>query len=225
MFTKVDHKTWSTLFQRQVHLLQERAVPEFLDGVEKLSMCSDMIPSFADLSHILGKTTGFSIVPAKGLVPEAEFFKLLSERKFPSTAFIRSPHQLDYLEEPDIFHDVFGHVPLLINPIFADFMEEFGKKGLKAIATGKGQWAGAFYWFTVEFGLISTDKGIRAYGAGLASSPGELVYSLQSDIPERRAFCWEDILNTKYRTDTFQKTYFVINHFQELFDALREFDF
>jgi phenylalanine-4-hydroxylase len=175
-FTKTDHHIWKTLFERQSELLKGRAAPEIIQGLEKLEICNDQIPKFSEVNAILQKETGFSIIPVKGFIPEDLFFSFLAERKFPSTGFIRKMHQLDYLEEPDIFHDVFGHVPLLVNPIFADFMELFGQKGLEAMEAGMLELAARLYWFTVEFGLIHSKEGLRIYGAGILSSKGESVY-------------------------------------------------
>lgn len=223
-FSEVDHHTWYTLFKRQSELLQNRAVPEILFGMKKLEICDHRIPKFSELNEILWENTKFSIVPVTGLIPEDLFFYLLSERKFPSTCFIRKLEQLDYLEEPDIFHDVFGHVPLLVNPIFADFMEVFGRQGLKAIERGLTKFAATLYWYTVEFGLIQTTEGTRIYGAGITSSIGESLYSLESEIPVRIKFNLPRLLNTLYHTDSFQKTYFVVQSFQELFHAMETLD-
>jgi phenylalanine-4-hydroxylase len=220
-FTDEDHNTWKTLFERQSIILQNRAVPEIIDGMKKLDICHDKIPKFSELNEILQKETNSSVVAVKGFIPEDLFFRFLAERKFPSTCFIRKPHQLDYLEEPDIFHDVFGHVPLLVNPIFADFMQEFGKKGLEAIECGMLKFAATLYWFTVEFGLISTSEGLRIYGAGITSSKGESIYSLDSDIPVRVKFNSRRVMKTQYHVDSFQKTYFAIENFEELFTTLR----
>ncbi len=220
-FTEKEHQTWCLLFQRQAKLLKKRAAHEVIKGMEKLNICHEHIPRLADLNTVLEKETGFSIIPVSGLIPEDLFFQFLSERKFPSSCFIRPPHQLDYLEEPDIFHDVFGHVPLLVNPIFADFMQAFGVKGLEAIKLGMAKFAAAFYWFTVEFGLIQTKEGLKIYGAGITSSSAESVYCLDSQEPKRMKFNVHHVMATKYRTDTFQKTYFVIESFEELFESLR----
>lgn len=219
-FTQTDHNTWKTLFERQIKLLHNRAATEMIQGLEKLEICNDQIPKFSVLNDILQKETGFSIVPVKGFIPEALFFGFLAERKFPSTCFIRKPHQLDYLEEPDIFHDVFGHVPLLVNPVFADFMELFGRKGLSAIDSDMLKFAATLYWFTVEFGLIKYKDGLRIYGAGIASSKGESIYSLDSEIPARIKFNTHRVMRTQYHIDSFQKTYFVIESFQQLFNSL-----
>ena len=223
-FTQTDHNTWKLLFERQSLLLQKRATEEIKSGLEELEICNNQIPKFSALNSILERKTGFTIVPVKGLFPDDLFFKFLSERKFPSTCFIRKPNELDYLEEPDIFHDVFGHVPLLVNPIFADFIELFGRKGLEAHHTGMLKFAATLYWFTVEFGLIQSSNGLRIYGAGIISSKGESIYCLDSEVPASIKFNALRVMKTKYHIDSFQKTYFVIQSFQELFDALRNLD-
>ncbi len=220
-FTESDHNTWKVLFERQSAVLEYRATEELIDGMEKLSICKDQIPKFSDLNAILHKETGFSIIPVKGFIPEDLFFKFLSERKFPSTCFIRKVHQLDYLEEPDIFHDVFGHIPLLVNPIFANFMQEFGLKGLEAIEFGLLKFAATLYWFTVEFGLINSKDGPKIYGAGISSSHSESIYSVESSLPIRIKFNIRRVMKTNYHIDAHQRTYFVIKNFTELFDALR----
>ena len=220
-FTQTDHNTWKLLFERQSLLLQKRATQEIILGLEELEICNNQIPKFSDLNKILKNKTGFTIVPVKGFIPEDLFFKFLSERKFPSTCFIRQPNQLDYLEEPDMFHDIFGHVPLLVNPLFADFMELFGRKGREAHHAGMLKFAATLYWFTVEFGLIQTVNGLRIYGAGILSSKGESIYCLDSEVPARIKFNALRVMKTQYHVDSFQRTYFVIQSFQELFDALR----
>ena len=223
-FTPEDHQTWKILFERQCGILKDRASKEILKGMEDLTICSAEIPRFESLNAILEKATGFSIVPVRGFIPEDLFFGFLAQRKFPSTCFIRKPHQLDYLEEPDIFHDVFGHVPLLVNPVFADFMETFGRKGLEAINHGCLKLAAALYWFTVEFGLIQDAGNLRIYGAGILSSKGESIYALEDATPSRLSFQADHAMQTSYRTDIFQSTYFVIQSFEDLFKALQNLD-
>ena len=220
-FTPEEHERWSILFRRQSALLENRAAPEVIDGMKKLNICDDQIPKFSELNHILQKSTGFSVVAVKGLIPEDLFFRFLAERKFPSTCFIRRADQIDYLEEPDIFHDVFGHIPLLVNPVFADFMEAFGHRGLEAIDKGLYQYVSALYWFTVEFGLVQTDRGLRIYGSGITSSKGESIYSLESDQPIRSWFDPMVAMKTNYEIDDYQKNYFVIRSYDELFSTLR----
>lgn len=223
-FTQTDHHVWNILSEKQLELLKQRGVSEIIEGLEKLQICSKQIPKFSELNTLLQSYTGFSIVPVKGFIPDALFFKLLAQRRFPSGCFIRRPDQLEYLEEPDIFHDVFGHVPLLVNPVFADFMELFGRKGLEAIDAGMLQFASRLYWFTVEFGLIKTLEGLRIYGAGIASSNGESQYCLDSQVPARVKFNLLRILQTQYHIDSFQKTYFVIESFEQLFESLEGLD-
>ncbi len=223
-FTETDHNTWKTLFERQTEVLKNRACDEIIEGMKMLEICHNQIPKMDELNAILKRKTNFSIVAVKGFIPEDLFFRFLCERKFPSTCFIRKPGQLDYLEEPDIFHDIFGHVPLLVNPIFADFMEEFGHKGLQSIEAGLLKYASALYWFTVEFGLIKTANGMRIYGAGITSSSGESVYCLESPVPARIDFNMLRVLKTNYHINSFQKSYFAIESFDELFKAIRTLD-
>ena len=219
-FTKIEHRIWHILFKRQTQLLKERAANEMIDGIKKLRICNHQIPKFSELNEILRRKTGFSIVPVKGFIPESLFLALLADRKFPVTCFIRSAQQLDYLEEPDIFHDIFGHIPLLVNPIFADFMQQFGLKGLQAIELGMLRFAAALYWFTVEFGLIKVNNNLRIYGAGISSSKGESIYCLDSPLPTRVKFDLYEVIKTQYHINAFQKTYFVIESFQQLFDTV-----
>ena len=223
-FTEDDHNTWKTLFERQAQVLKNRACDEIIDGMARLEICNDKIPKMEDMNIILKRETDFSVVAVKGFIPEDLFFRFLSERKFPSTCFIRKPHQMDYLEEPDIFHDLFGHVPLLVNPIFANFMEEFGRMGLRSIEHGLLKYAAALYWFTVEFGLIKTPKGLRIYGAGITSSKGESIYCLESEIPVRIKYDILRTMKTNYHIDSFQKSYFVIENYEELFESVRSLD-
>ncbi|WP_374422193.1 phenylalanine 4-monooxygenase [Chromobacterium sp.] len=218
-YTAADHATWATLYRRQSEMLPGRACDEFLEGLERLGVDADRVPDFAKLNEQLMAATGWRIVAVPGLIPDDVFFEHLANRRFPVTWWLREPHQLDYLQEPDVFHDLFGHVPLLINPVFADYLEAYGKGGMKAKALGALPLLARLYWYTVEFGLINTPKGMRIYGAGIVSSKGESVYCLDSASPNRVGFDLERIMRTRYRIDTFQKTYFVIDSFQQLFDA------
>ena len=179
------------------------------------------IPKFAELNKVLGAATGWTLVGVEGLLPELDFFDHLANRRFPVTWWIRRPDQIDYIAEPDLFHDLFGHVPLLMNPVFADYMEAYGRGGVKAHVIGPDalQNLTRLYWYTVEFGLIDTPDGLRIYGAGIVSSKGESLYSLESDAPNRIGFDLQRIMRTKYRIDTFQKTYFVIDSFEQLMQA------
>lgn len=218
-YTDVEHGTWRTLFERQARLLPGRVTPEFLDGMEKLEIAADGIPDFRRLNEMLHAATGWTVVAVPGLVPDGIFFEHLANRRFPSTCFIRTPEQMDYLQEPDIFHDVFGHVPLLVNPVFADYMEAYGKGGLKALGQDALHYLARLYWYTVEFGLIRTDEGLRIYGAGIVSSKGESLFCLDAPDPNRVGFDLMRVMRTNYRIDDYQETYFVIDSFQQLFDA------
>ena len=216
-----DHATWGALYERQRALLVGRACDEFLQAQDAMGMTPDRIPRFDELNDVLRATTGWQLVGVEGLLPELEFFDHLANRRFPVTWWIRRPDQIDYIAEPDLFHDLFGHVPLLMNPVFADYMEAYGKGGVKAHGIGPDalQHLTRLYWYTVEFGLIDTKDGLRIYGAGIVSSKGESLYSRESDAPNRIGFDLERIMRTRYRIDTFQKTYFVIDSFEQLMNA------
>ncbi|MEZ4846346.1 MAG: phenylalanine 4-monooxygenase [Bdellovibrionota bacterium] len=217
-FTKEEHLRWSILFKCQSNLLKNRAADEVLDGMKKLNICDNQIPKFSEINKVLGKATNFSVIPVTGMIPPKMFFKCLANRQFPSTCFLRKPEEMDYLQEPDIFHDVFGHVPLLVNPVFADLMQVFGQKGLQAVELDMYDYAAALYWFTIEFGLIETRKGLRIYGAGITSSKGESIYCLESKEPLRLQFHPIRAMKTQYRIDRYQRTYFVIRNYKELLD-------
>lgn len=216
-----DHATWGTLYARQRELLVGRACDEFLQAQDAMGMTPQAIPRFDDLNAVLQATTGWTLVGVEGLLPELDFFDHLANRRFPVTWWIRRPEQIDYIAEPDLFHDLFGHVPLLMNPLFADYMQAYGRGGVKAHAIGPDalQNLTRLYWYTVEFGLIDTPDGLRIYGAGIVSSKGESLYSLESDAPNRIGFDLQRIMRTRYRIDTYQKTYFVIDSFEQLMQA------
>jgi phenylalanine-4-hydroxylase len=216
-----EHATWRLLFARQQRLLECRACREYLDGLERLGVAAGGIPDFRRLSDILEPATGWRIAAVPGLVPDEVFFALLARRRFPATCFIRRPDQLDYLQEPDVFHDIYGHVPLLMNPIFADYMQAYGEGGLKALRLGHLRELARLYWYTVEFGLIATPDGLRIYGSGILSSAGESVYCLEDPRPNRLRFDLRRIMRTRYHIDRYQQTYFVINDYAELFAATR----
>lgn len=211
-----DHTTWRKLFERQSRLLVGRACDEYLTGLDQLGVCADGIPDFRKLNDVLGRTTGWQIVAVPGLISEEVFFAHMAERRFVATRWIREPEQMDYLQEPDIFHDVFGHVPLLTNPAFADYLQAYGRGGLKALRLGALDMLARLYWYTVEFGLLCTQDGPRIYGAGILSSKGESIYCLDDPKPNRVAFDLKRILRTRYRIDDFQETYFVIDSFEQL---------
>ncbi|MDN0082843.1 phenylalanine 4-monooxygenase [Crenobacter sp. SG2305] len=218
-YSAEDHATWATLYRRQCALLPGRVCDEFLDGLAALDVDADRVPDFERLNEKLVATTGWRLVAVPGLIPDEVFFEHLANRRFPVTWWIREPHQLDYLQEPDVFHDLFGHVPLLMNPVFADYLQAYGQGGMKAKALGALPMLARLYWYTVEFGLIATPNGLRIYGAGIVSSQSESVYCLESASPNRIGFDLERIMRTRYRIDTFQKSYFVIDSFAQLFDA------
>lgn len=217
-YTAEDHATWRTLYGRLERLLPDYACPEFVDGMRRLDIGRNAIPEFTELSRRLGALTGWSVVAVPGLVPDDIFFEHLANRRFPAGNFIRKPDQLDYIEQPDVFHDVFGHVPMLAHPVFADYMEAYGKGGLRALkGFDKLANLARLYWYTVEFGLIRTPSGLKIYGAGIASSTAETVYSIDDPSPNRIGFDLERVMRTKYRIDDFQETYFVIDSFEQLF--------
>jgi phenylalanine-4-hydroxylase len=216
-----QHATWRLLFERQQRLLAGRACREYLDGLDALAVAAGGIPDFRALNRVLEAATGWRIVAVPGLVPDAVFFAHLAQRRFPSTCFIRLRDQLDYLQEPDIFHDICGHVPLLMNPVFADYMQAYGKGGLKALGLGHLQRLARLYWYTVEFGLIATPAGLRIYGSGILSSAGESVYCLEDPGPLRIGFELKRVMRTRYVIDRYQQVYFVIDDFHQLFDATR----
>ena len=220
-YTAEDHATWGTLYQRQRELLVGRASEEFLAAQDEMGMSPDAIPRFDQLNAVLQATTGWTLIGVEGLLPELDFFDHLANRRFPVTWWIRRPDQIDYIAEPDLFHDLFGHVPLLMNPLFADYMQAYGRGGVKAHGIGPEALVNLtrLYWYTVEFGLINTPQGLRIYGAGIVSSKGESLYSLESDAPNRIGFDLERIMRTRYRIDTFQKTYFVIDSYAQLITA------
>ena len=221
LYTEQDHQTWRTLYARQAQLLNGRACDEYLRGLQQLRMSHERVPDFNELNDILRAHTGWQIVAVNGLVPDEVFFDHLANRRFPCTWWMRRPEQMDYLQEPDCFHDVFGHVPLLINPVFADYMQAYGEGGLKAERLQVLPMLARLYWYTVEFGLIQTADGLRIYGAGIVSSKAESLYSLDSDAPHRVGFDLRRILRTEYKIDDVQKTYFVIRDFARLFDQTR----
>ena len=216
-----DHATWGTLYQRQRELLVGRASEEFLAAQDAMGMTPQAIPRFDQLNEVLGAATGWTLIGVEGLLPELDFFDHLANRRFPVTWWIRRPDQIDYIAEPDLFHDLFGHVPLLMNPLFADYMQAYGRGGVKAHGVGPEALVNLtrLYWYTVEFGLINTSQGLRIYGAGIVSSKGESLYSLESPAPNRLGFDLQRIMRTRYRIDTFQKTYFVIDSYAQLIEA------
>ena len=217
-YSAADHDTYRRLYARQVQQLPGLACDEFIAAVQQLG-APDRIPHFDAISERLMKATGWQVVSVPGLIPEEAFFALLAARKYPVTDWLRKPEEVDYIVEPDVFHDLFGHVPLLFNPVFADYMQAYGAGGLKASRLDACELLARLYWYTVEFGLIETKAGLRAYGAGILSSAGELRHSIVSVEPQRIAFELKRLMRTKYRIDSYQTSYFVIDSFDQLFAA------
>ncbi len=223
-YTPEEHAVWKTLYERQTALLPGRACDAFVAGMRDLPIRPDRIPDFRELNEVLKPRTGWEVVAVPGLVPDDVFFDHLAHRRFPSGQFIRQAHQLDYLQEPDVFHDVFGHVPMLMNPVMADFIQAYGEGGLRAQTLGTLSLLARVYWYTVEFGLVRQDDGLRIYGAGIVSSRTESVFCLDDASPHRVAFDLRRVMRTRYRIDDFQEIYFVLDRLDDLL-ALARVDF
>ena len=215
-FTAEDHRVWDLLFARQTKQLQGRVVRAFEEGLDVLHLSRPGIPELSELNDRLHARTRWEVVAVPGLVPDDIFFGHLANRRFPAGNFIRSASQLDYLEEPDVFHDVFGHVPMLANPAVADFMQALGEEGLAALGRGDVHRLSRLYWYTVEFGLAREDGALKIYGAGIASSFEESIYSLESAVPKRLRFDMSRVLRTRYRSDALQHCYFIVDSFEDL---------
>ena len=224
-YTPAEHVTWDRLYRRQLQVLKGRVTPEFFTGLEHLDMGRGGIPDLQRLSDRLMRLTGWRVETVPGLIPAEDFFRHLANRTFVAGRFIRAPDQIDYLAEPDIFHDVFGHVPLLAHPMFADYMQAYGEGGLRSLQFNAMDKLSRLYWYTVEFGLVNSSDGPKIYGAGIASSATESVFSLESRSPHRLAFDLQRVMRTKYRIDDFQQTYFVIDSFDHLLKQTLEIDF
>lgn len=223
-YTPQDHAVWRTLYERQTALLPGRASDAFVEGMKHLPMDAAQIPDFRALNEVLMPQTGWQVVAVPGLVPDDVFFEHLAHRRFPSGNFIRQANQLDYLQEPDVFHDVFGHVPMLMNPVMADFIQAYGVGGLRAKSLDALDLLARVYWYTVEFGLVREHGGLRIYGAGIASSFSESLYALDSPAPQRIGFDLQRVMRTLYRIDDLQQTYFVLDSLDTLL-ALAKTDF
>ncbi len=221
-YTADEHAIWDLLYARQLEILENRAAPEFLDGLKRLELSRTGIPNLERLNPALKALTDWEIIMVPHLVPDDVFFRHLANRRFPAGRFIRRRDQLDYLQEPDVFHDIFGHVPMLAHPIFADYMQAYGQGGLRALNLGTLKNLARLYWYTVEFGLINSPDGMRIYGAGIVSSAGESRYALEDTNPNRIAFNLERVMRTEYEIDRFQKSYFVIENYEQLFDATQQ---
>ncbi len=218
-YTDEEHQIWKDLYQRQIKILDGRAVSLFMDNLHSLGIEEDKIPNFDDVNKILMERTGWKVVAVPGPIPVEPFFELLANRLFPVGRFIRTREQFNYIQEPDVFHDLFGHVPILADPVFADYIEAYGKGGMKAADHKAAYLIGRLYWHTVEFGLIQEPEGLRIYGAGILSSPTESVFALESDSPHRVGFDVKRLLRSRFYIDDFQDTYYVIDDFEQLFKA------
>ncbi len=224
-FSAAEHSVWDTLFARQSAMLPGRASKAFLRGLDILQLSKPGIPEYRELNTRLMAATGWQVVAVPGLVPDAVFFDHLANRRFVAGNFIRRADQLDYLQEPDVFHDVFGHVPMLADPVFADYMQAYGKGGLRSLGYDALHKLARLYWYTVEFGLIEEDGALRIYGAGIVSSFGESTFSLDDPSPNRIDFDLMRVMRTQYRIDDFQQNYFVIPSFDDLLRVTVETDF
>lgn len=220
-YTEQEHAVWRQLIERQRKVLPGRACDAYLEAHETLALPADHIPQCPEVSDVLERCTGWRITPVPALIPAQDFFELLAEKRFPAASFIRAPEELDYLQEPDIFHEVFGHAPHLTDRRFAAFTHAYGKAGLAASDEDRERLA-RLYWFTAEFGLVDTHDGVRAYGAGICSSPGETRYAVESDAPVRRPFDPVDAMRTPFRIDIYQPLYYVLDSFDTLFDLANE---
>ncbi len=217
-YSDEEHELWRRLYRRQASLVPRYACDAFNETLATLDY-GDGIPRFDAINRKLGAATGWQLAAVPGLVPDLVFFEHLAHRRFPVTVWLRKPEEFDYIVEPDIFHDFFGHAPMLINPVFANYMQAYGQGGLKAHRLGAIEMLARLYWYTVEFGLIDSPGGLRAYGAGILSSGSEISYCLESPNPNRIGFDVLRIMQTRYKIDTFQETYFVIESFDQLFEA------
>ncbi|HVR90410.1 MAG TPA: phenylalanine 4-monooxygenase [Novosphingobium sp.] len=224
-YTAAEDAIWDDLYARQLDVLPGRAASAFMAGLQKLGLGRGGVPDFARLSAELGALTGWSVVPVPMLIPDHVFFWHLANRRFPAGNFIRTRETFDYIQEPDVFHDVFGHVPMLADPIYADYMQEYGRAGWKAMRYNRLKSLGSLYWYTVEFGLIMEDAGLRAYGAGILSGPTEAVYAVEAGSPNRIYLNVDRVMRTDYVIDDLQPTYFVIESFEDLYRQTVERDF
>ncbi|MFU8877326.1 MAG: phenylalanine 4-monooxygenase [Wenzhouxiangellaceae bacterium] len=216
-YTDEEDRIWSELYERQMEIIPGRVCNEFMQGLEALNLPKDRIPQPVEVSEVLMERTGWQVAPVPALINFDRFFQLLSEKKFPAASFIRSREEMEYLQEPDIFHEIFGHTAMLVHQSFADFTEAYGKAGVNA-SKEERVFLARLYWFTVEFGLLGTPEGVRIYGGGIASSPGETVYAVESPEPIRRPFDPIDALRTPYRIDIYQTVYYVLDSMNDLFE-------
>lgn len=225
VYSSEDDAIWNDLFARQMDVLPGRAASAFMAGLQKLNLNRGGVPEFGRLSEDLGALTGWSVVPVPMLIPDHVFFWHLANRRFPAGNFIRTRETFDYIQEPDVFHDVFGHVPMLTDPVYADYMQEYGRAGWKAMRYNRLKALGALYWYTVEFGLIQEADGVKAYGAGILSGPTEVVYATEAKSPNRIMLNVDRVMRTDYVISDLQPTYFVIESFDDLYHQTVERDF
>ncbi|MBX9943920.1 MAG: phenylalanine 4-monooxygenase [Reyranella sp.] len=216
LYSAEDQAVWRLLVERQTALARRHACDEFLWGLDSLGI-GDTIPDFEEINARLFPLTGWRLVGVPGLIPDAAFYDHLAHRRFPVTVWIRTRAELDYLVEPDLFHDFFGHVPLLSNPVFADFMQAYGRRAIEA-GPGNIDRLARLYWFTVEFGLIRTTKGLKAYGAGILSSAAEVKHAIEGQDVERLPFDAAAAMQRPYEIDKLQPAYFVLEDFRQLLD-------
>ncbi|MEN9874956.1 MAG: hypothetical protein RL186_1853 [Pseudomonadota bacterium] len=221
-YSDADHARWTRLYERQMDVLPGRACDAFLRGLDALDLHGSGIPDFNRLNESLNARSGWTVVAVPGLIPDAIFFDHLANRRFPAGNFIRSDAQFDYISEPDVFHDVFGHVPMLTDKVFGDYMQAYGQGGLRALGLHSLDALARLYWYSVEFGLMMTPDGMRIYGAGILSSPGESCFALEDPAPHRIGFDLQRVMRTLYRIDAYQDCYFVIDSFEQLFTATQQ---
>lgn len=220
-YSAEENSVWKTLFERQMALLPHRACDAFIQGLSDLELSADCIPQLPEVSRRLRAKTGWEVVPVVALISARKFFELLANKRFPAATFIRVREELNYVKEPDIFHELFGHCPMLTIPVYADFIHQYA---CQVLTLPESEWAlcQRLFWFTVEFGLIRTHEGVRAYGGGILSSISEISYSVESDVPMRAMFQPVAVLRTPYRIDQLQPVYYVINHYEELYSVTPE---
>ncbi|MDQ2994480.1 MAG: phenylalanine 4-monooxygenase [Pseudomonadota bacterium] len=220
-WSQSENQTWQTLYNRQVDIVKERACREFIDGIDLLHMSSNHVPQLYELTNAFKQTTHWTVAPVPAMITPEQFFELLATKTFPAATFIRTPEDLDYLEEPDIFHEFFGHCPMITHQPFADFIQAYGRLALSASVEDR-KYLARLFWFTVEFGLIQTNKGVRCYGGGILSSKNETIYAVESTVPLRKSFDLVEVLRTPYRVDQIQGVYYVIQSFEQLYHLLQE---
>ncbi len=220
-YSEEENQTWAFLYERQMGVIKDRACNEYIQGLATLGLTAEKIPQLNEVSDALKNATGWEVAAVPALIPFGTFFELLSNKKFPAATFIRSKDEIDYLQEPDIFHEIYGHCPMLTHPVFADFCHNYGKLGLSA-SKQERVYLARLFWFTVEFGLIKTEQGPRIYGAGILSSKGETIYALEDKSVEIRPFDLMTILRTPYRIDIYQPIYYMIENFEQLYSVMNE---